>query len=195
MNPTTNVIPLPTPPNRPETMEPQPTGSGGAAPKGGALRAFQLRNVRRLEKMFNAAVVLVLIAIAGLVLTHTIQTLLHDLASKQEDFSQVAASAVSGVLFAIIVMDLMTTVLADIERPGLALEPFLIIGIISAVREILSVGARMSLLPAGQSARGAVHLSLLELGANGALVFWLAISLVMIRRLAGPRSAPAGETE
>jgi uncharacterized membrane protein (DUF373 family) len=176
-------------------MEPQPTESRGAALKTGALCTFEIRNVRRLQDVFHAAVVLVLIAIAGLVLTHTIQALLHDLASKQENFSQVATNAVSGVLFAIIVMEVMTTVLAHIERPGLDLEPFLIIGIISAVREILSVGARMSLLPDGQSARGAVHLSLLELGANGALVFGLAISLVMIRRLAGPRSAPAGETE
>ena len=101
----------------------------------------------------------------------------------------------SGVVFAIIIMEVMRTEVSHIERPGLDLEPFLIIGIISAVRELLSVGARMSLLPDADGARGAIHLSLLELGANGVLVFGLVMALVTLRRLGGPRSAPVDEAE
>jgi uncharacterized membrane protein (DUF373 family) len=195
MSPTANVIPLPTTHNLTEAVVPPLKQSRSEALKKGALRAFEIRNVCRLEDAFHAVVVLVLIAIAGLVLYHTTHTLFDDLGNKQENFSQVTTSAVSGVLFAIIIMEVMRTVMAHIERPGLDLEPFLIIGIISAVREILSVGARMSLLPDGEGARGVIHLSLLELGVNGVLVFGLAMSLVMVRRLAGPRTVSADDSK
>jgi hypothetical protein len=62
----------------------------------------------------------------------------------------------------------------------------LIIGIISAVREILTVGARLSLQGAvHEPSSTVVHNALLELGVNAAVVVGLALSLVLIRRLAG----------
>jgi hypothetical protein len=78
--------------------------------------------------------------------------------------------------------------MAHFDRGGLQLQPFLIIGIISAVREILSVGAHLSLDSTGRDgAASTVHLALLELGVNAGVVVGLAAALVLIRRLAGMR--------
>jgi hypothetical protein len=81
-----------------------------------------------------------------------------------------------------IVIEVMRTVVAHFERGGLQLQPFLIIGIISAVRGILTVGAHLSL---GDTAGTSVHDAVLELGVNAAVVVGLALSLVLVRRLAG----------
>ena len=98
-----------------------------------------------------------------------------------------ATDTVNGVLFAIIVIEVMRTVIAHFEHGGLQLQPFLIIGIISAVREILSVGARLSLQGADNKEPpvATVHTALLELGVNATVVVILAFALVLIRRFAG----------
>jgi hypothetical protein len=89
------------------------------------------------------------------------------------------------------VLEVMRTVVAHFDRGGLQLQPFLIIGIISAVREILTVGARLSLPVAGhEPGAAAVRTALLELGVNGAVVLGLAVALVLIRRLAGMTGEP-----
>lgn len=90
------------------------------------------------------------------------------------------------MLFAIIVLEVMRTVVAHFEHGGLQLQPFLIIGIISAVREVLTVGARLSLQQAGREPTTQVlHSALLELGVNAAVVLGLAVALVLIRRVGG----------
>lgn len=79
----------------------------------------------------------------------------------------------------------MRTVLAHFDRGGLQLQPFLIIGIISAVREVLTVGARLSLAGSANQppAAAVVHDALLELSVNAAVVVCLAAALVLVRRL------------
>lgn len=157
--------------------------------------------IRIGEDLIHYAVAVVLLAVASIVLYHTA----HDLAVTKQPFAAAATTAVNGVLFAIIVIEVMRTVVAHFERGGLQLQPFLIIGIISAVREILTVGARLSLQESGRAPTGSglttaiaeppsriVHNALLELGVNAAVVVGLALSLVLIRRLAGMREdAPA----
>jgi len=146
----------------------------GDAPHLGLIRLF--------EDLVHYVVALVLLGVAGLVLYRTA----YDLITTHQPYAEAATTAVNGVLFAIIVLEVMRTVIAHFETGGLQLQPFLIIGIISAVREILTVGARLSL-------QGAVHeppsvvvdKALLELGVNAAVVVGLALSLVLIRRLAG----------
>jgi hypothetical protein len=83
----------------------------------------------------------------------------------------------------------MRTVMAHFDRAGLQPEPFLIIGIISGVRGILFVGARLTLgSPQGRPI--SLHDALLELGVNAAVVVGLSISLMLLRRRSGqPESA------
>jgi uncharacterized membrane protein (DUF373 family) len=145
-------------------------------------RAPHIGVIRIGEDLIHYAVALVLRAVAGIVLFHSA----YDLARSNQPFAAAATTAVNGVLFAIIVIEVMRTVIAHFERGGLQLQPFLIIGIISAVRGILAVGARLSLQGTVQPSI-VVHDALLELGVNAAVVVGLAVSLVLVRRLAGMR--------
>jgi uncharacterized membrane protein (DUF373 family) len=146
-------------------------------------RAPHIGVIRLGEDLIHYAVALVLLVVASIVLYHTA----YDLITSRGPFAAAATTAVNGVLFAIIVIEVMRTVVAHFERGGLQLQPFLIIGIISAVRGILTVGARLSLQGSVGVQRATVHDSLLELGVNAAVVVGLALSLVLIRRLAGIR--------
>lgn len=147
-------------------------------------RAPHIGVIRIGEDLVHYAVALVLLAVAGIVLFRTA----YDLAASNQPFAAAATTAVNGVLFAIIVIEVMRTVVAHFERGGLQLQPFLIIGIISAVREILTVGARLSLQGSvHEPSADVVQNALLELGVNAAVVVGLALSLVLIRRLAGMR--------
>lgn len=137
------------------------------------------------EDLVHYVVVVVLLGIAAFVIFKTV----HDLIVTHESYAQAAVTAVNGVLIAIIVLEVMRTVMAHFDRAGLQPEPFLIIGIISGVRGILFVGARLS-LGATQGPPVNVHDAVLELGVNGALVVGLSISLVLLRRRAGtPQTA------
>jgi len=53
--------------------------------------------------------------------------------------------AVDGVLVAVILIDMLRTVLTHLEGRGVPFRPFLVIGIIAAVREILAVSTRLTL--------------------------------------------------
>ena len=144
-------------------------------------RAPHIGAIRLGEDLIHYAVALVLLAVASIVLYHTA----YDLITTKQPFATAATTAVNGVLFAIIVIEVMRTVVAHFEKGGLQLQPFLIIGIISAVRGILSVGARLSLQGSAGAPATTVHDALLELGVNASVVVGLALSLVLIRRLAG----------
>ena len=136
------------------------------------------------EDLMHYGVAVVLMIVAGVVLYKTT----YDLATTTQPVAAAATTAVNGVLFAIIIMEVMRTVMAHFDRGGLQLQPFLIIGIISAVREILSVGAHLSLQNT-EHADATVHLALLELAVNAGVVVGLAAGLVLVRRLAGMREA------
>jgi uncharacterized membrane protein (DUF373 family) len=168
---------------------PQPSPRGSALERLDALlrqRLFghspHIGAIRIAEDLIHYTVAVVLLAIAGIVLYHTA----YDLAISDQPFAEAATTAINGVLFAIIVLEVMRTVIAHFEEAGLQLQPFLIIGIISAVRGILSVGARLSL-----QGTISVHDAVLELGVDAAVVVGLALSLVLIRRFAGIRDRRA----
>lgn len=170
---------------------PEPSISTSASPQhAGIGRRFGFRQahlgaVGLAEDVIHYGVAVVLMIVAAVVLYRTT----YQLATTKEAFDQAATTAVNGVLFAIIIMEVMRTVMAHFDRGGLQLQPFLIIGIISAVREILSVGAHLSLSGSGDAhSTSTIHLALLELGVNAGVVVGLATALVLIRRLAGMRN-------
>jgi hypothetical protein len=66
------------------------------------------------------------------------------------------------------------------------LQPFLIIGTISAVRSILGVGARLSLQSTEhEPSASVINTALRELAVNAAVVLALALALTLVRRIAG----------
>jgi uncharacterized membrane protein (DUF373 family) len=143
-----------------------------------------LRPLAVADDVLHYAVAFVLLAVGAYVLGRTA----YDLVTTDQPFATAATTAVNGALFTIIILEVMRTVLAHIEHGGVQLQPFLIIGIISAVRSILAVGAQLSLKGSvHEPSTTIVHKALLELGVNAAVVVGLALALVLVRRYAGMR--------
>lgn len=122
------------------------------------------------------AVALLLVGIAGAVLFKTASGLV----SFHGAFWVSMPTAINDVLFVVIILEIFRTILAHFHEGGFQLRPFLIIGIISAVRHVLTVGAQLSL----QADAPEKHItqSLTELGVNAAVVLALVIALVLVDR-------------
>lgn len=128
-----------------------------------------------VEDGMHYAVGLLLVGVSILVLVHGA----FDFVSKGSGVPERVTSLVNSVLFVIIVMEMLRTVMAHFDDAGLQLKPFLIIGSISAVRHILTVGARATL---GASTSGPDFRSgEIELAVNAAVVMVLVVGLVLVR--------------
>ena len=125
------------------------------------------------EDAVHYAVALLLIGLAAMVLWNTVGALLKD-----NPFATRVIDGINGVLFVVIVMELLHTVLTHFDRAGFQLKPFLIIGIISAVRHILTIGARLTL--AGELTGVAFQHAQVELGVNSGVVLGLIIGLLLV---------------
>jgi uncharacterized membrane protein (DUF373 family) len=120
-----------------------------------------------------------LFVIAVVVLARTSRDLLFPPA--HEPFAETMTRGLNAVLFVVIVMEGLRTIIARFQGVGFRIQPFLVIAIISTIRHILTVGARLSL--AGDDAP--LQRTMTELGVNAAVVLALTISLVLIRRYGG----------
>jgi uncharacterized membrane protein (DUF373 family) len=137
-----------------------------------------------VDHVLNFIVAAVLVVVAAIVLGHTG----YELATSRQHFVAATTTAVNGVLFTIIILEVLRTVVEHLKHGGVQLQPFLIIGTISAVRAILAVGARLSLEGTPQQPTSSVvRTALLELAVNAGVVLSLALALVLIRRYAGMR--------
>ena len=136
--------------------------------------------ISQLEDIVHYVIAAVLLGVAGYVLYRTTA----DLFAKDVTVATRVTSAVNDILFVIILLELLRTVLAHFESPELQLEPFLIIGIISAVRHILTIGARLTLV--GEGTDTAFMHSQIELGVEGGVVLALALGLILIRKHTAP---------
>ena len=154
------------------------------------------------EDMVHYAVALLLVAVAAIVLVSSVVDFFdsgnsgtsHQEVSTSDTTAGTAAeettqadrfpvrvtAVINSVLFVIIVMEILRTVVAHFDDAGLQLKPFLIIGIISAVRHILTVGAQVSLGGAGNGAD--FRRTQTELGVNAAVVLALVLGLVLVWR-------------
>jgi Phosphate-starvation-inducible E family len=97
------------------------------------------------------------------------------------------AIAVALVVIAVVVfargghdLELVRTIVARLEGGGFQLQPFLVIGIISATRDILTVGAELSLV----GEQTPLVRTMTELGVNAGVVVALPVALVLVRRFA-----------
>jgi uncharacterized membrane protein (DUF373 family) len=118
-----------------------------------------------------------LFGIAVLVLVQTTQDLLTPL--PEEAFAETITRALNGVLFVVIVIEVLRTIVSRFQGQGFRLQPYLVIAIVSTVRHILTVAARLSLV--GDKDGTAL---IIELVANAGVVLVLVGALVMLRRWA-----------
>jgi uncharacterized membrane protein (DUF373 family) len=130
------------------------------------------------EDLLYAAVALVLIGIAGALLWHTLSDLFT---SEHVTFVRRIGDAINGVLFVVIILEIFRTVLSHLQGGGFQLVPFLVIGVISAVRHILLVGTQTL---EHETDRVFTHAQI-SLGVNALVALALVIALVLIRRSPG----------
>jgi uncharacterized membrane protein (DUF373 family) len=162
-------------------------GLEGAPPDGGLAgggRVWSWPEIRRgtplrgFIDLIQYGVALVLIVLAAVVLVRSF----IDFISSWSGYPQTLISAVDGVLVVIILVDIMRTVLTHLEGWGFPFRPFLVIGIIAAVRDILAVSTRLTLSSGGPSAgSSSIPQSLLELGTSAGVVLVLAVALFLTR--------------
>lgn len=88
---------------------------------------------------------------------------------------------VSDLLLALIIMEVLSTVTHYLKSHATSLRPFLFIGIISATRSILSIGARLSVGTDPKDA-AAFQQDMIELGVSAAVVLALGITLKLLGR-------------
>lgn len=134
--------------------------------------------LRVLIDLVQYGVALVLLILAAVVLVRSFVDFISSIASTTA-YTTSLISAIDGVLVVIILVDIMRTVLTHLEGWGFPFRPFLVIGIIAAVRDILAVSTRLTL---NNTTGGApIQQSLFELGTNAGVILILALALFLTR--------------
>jgi uncharacterized membrane protein (DUF373 family) len=96
--------------------------------------------------------------------------------------AQAIIEFVSGLLLVLIIMEMLGTVIHYLREHTTSLGPFLFIGIISATRSILSIGARLSIEGFSLSAIDFTH-AMIELGVSAAVIVALGVTLKLLGTL------------
>jgi uncharacterized membrane protein (DUF373 family) len=86
---------------------------------------------------------------------------------------------VSDLLLVLIIMEVLGTVIHYLKEHATSLRPFLFIGIVSATRGILSIGAKLSV---ENVEVGEFNRAMIELGVNAAVILALGITLKLLGR-------------
>lgn len=113
------------------------------------------------------------VAMGGYAIVHLLQNL-------HNDFPLQIISFVNALLLVLIIMEVLGTVRDFLATGTTSLRPFLYIGIISATRRILAIGAQTTLGEAASN-QAFAHL-MIDLGVNGAVVLALALALFLFSR-------------
>ncbi len=95
----------------------------------------------------------------------------------QEVVAGAIIKLVSDLLLVLIIMEVLGTVIHYLKAHATSLRPFLFIGIVSATRGILSIGARLSVENVNKDE---FFSSMIELGVNAAVILALGITLKLI---------------
>jgi uncharacterized membrane protein (DUF373 family) len=133
--------------------------------------------LRYAENVVYALAGALLVASASVVLVSVAYHLVNDLSDGTE---QAVAAAVDGLLLVFIVLELLAGVRATITERKLVAEPFLVVGIIASIKEIVIVTlqAKESRGRAGDAFEDAI----IEIGVLGGVVLVLSAASFIVRR-------------
>jgi uncharacterized membrane protein (DUF373 family) len=135
-----------------------------------------LRYVDLIEDVFHAILALALLVIGVGAFFFSIKRLLET----APFFPNGMIQGVNDILFIVIILEILRTVIARFTDGVYQLDKFLIIGVIAAVRHILTVGASLTL--GSSKDNEAFQRSLLELGVNAGIVVALVLALYMSKK-------------
>jgi uncharacterized membrane protein (DUF373 family) len=121
------------------------------------------------------AIVASLLLVAGIVLVRTI----IDFLSHWGAFPQSVVAAIDGILVVIILLDIAHTVFEHLRASVFPVRPFLVIGILAGVRDILSASAHLTL--SSSLAQANFNDTLISLGVGVGVVVFLLLGLLVLR--------------
>jgi len=120
-------------------------------------------------------IVVSLLLVAGVVLVRTVV----DFFQQWNSFPRSVVGAIDGILVVIILLDIAQTVFGHVRTAIFPAKPFLIIGILAGVRDILSSSAHLTL---GSSlTQTNFKDTLISLGVGVGVVVLLLVGLVLLR--------------
>ncbi|MDE3082798.1 MAG: hypothetical protein KGJ39_05195 [Acidobacteriota bacterium] len=131
--------------------------------------------VRTLMSVIEYSIVLSLLIVAGDVLVRTIV----DFVRVNSAVAQAVVTAIDGILVVIILIDIAHTVFGNLRSFTFPVRPFLVIGILAGVRDILSASAHLTL----ETSLSTVEFrdTLISLGVGVGVVVFLLLGLLILR--------------
>jgi uncharacterized membrane protein (DUF373 family) len=120
------------------------------------------------------AIVASLLVLAGIILVRTMVTFLVHWSA----FPQTVVAAIDGILVVIIVLDIAHTVFGHLRSSVFPVRPFLVIGILAGVRDILSASAHLTL---SSLTTTTLDNTLISLGVGVGVVVFLLLGLLILR--------------
>jgi uncharacterized membrane protein (DUF373 family) len=148
----------------------------GAEAAGGGqsdLRADSI--IRGVIVVIEYAIIASLLLVAGIVLVRTVVDFFRD----WNAFPQTIVAAIDGILVVIILLDIAHTVFGHLRASVFPVRPFLVIGILAGVRDILSASARLTL--SGSLSQSEFQNTLIALGVGVGVVVFLLVGLFILR--------------
>jgi uncharacterized membrane protein (DUF373 family) len=121
------------------------------------------------------AIVASLLLVAGIVLVRTVV----DFFDHWHAFPQSVVGAIDGILVVIILLDIAHTVFGQLRASLFPVRPFLVIGILAGVRDILSSSAHLTLSPSLKQSN--FNDTLVSLGVGVGVVVFLLLGLLLLR--------------
>jgi uncharacterized membrane protein (DUF373 family) len=121
------------------------------------------------------AIVISLLIVAGIVLARTVVTFLNQWGA----FPGTVVGAIDGILVVIILLDIVHTVFRHLRSWVFTVRPFLVIGILAGVRDILSASAHLTL--STHLSTSDFHDTLIDLGVGVGVVVFLLLGLLILR--------------
>jgi uncharacterized membrane protein (DUF373 family) len=143
----------------------------------GPLRRIIVIGLQILDTLVYCLVGVAFFAAAALALGYSVVNVLHNafnVLPAPGNFGTDVLSFVSDLLLVLIIMEVLGTVRSYLEKGDTSVKPFLFIGIISATRGILSIGARLSI---SEIKGNDFNNAMIELGVDAFIIIALGVTL------------------
>jgi uncharacterized membrane protein (DUF373 family) len=132
-----------------------------------------IKYVDFIEDIFHAVLAIALFVIGVVAFFYTTKRLLET----DPFFPNGMIQGINDILFIVIILEILRTVISRFTDGVYQLDKFLIIGVIAAVRHILTVGASLTL--ESSKSDTAFERALLEMGLNALIVIALVFAIFL----------------
>lgn len=104
-----------------------------------------------------------------------------------DNYLNAVINLIHELLLIMILLELVATIITYLKERTIPLAPFIIIGIISSLRKLLTIGAQMSISDSYIHTEDKIfNRYLIELGVHTAIVFVLVVALLLVKKYRTP---------